>query len=213
MAQVYLRPRSYGGMIERVSDAHDSYCGDECIQVSLAILGDESSTWRPYDYGYGLAGSSIRLQFPSIKLLDYLDRWPELEASTNPIAVMVMAHLKTKAAVRDASERKRWKWVLIRRLYEQGWQRQDIEQILRMLDWMMTLPPELERQFREELEAYEEERKMPLITSMERLAKEEGIQEGSERRTREQDSHWCNTSSLCTPSQTCNSSHWKKRGT
>lgn len=145
--------------------------------VSLAILGDESPTWRPCDYGYGVAGSSIRLQFPSIKLLDYLEQWQELESSSNPIAVLVMAHLRTKATVREPSERKRWKWVLIRRLYEQGWGREDIEQILRMLDWMMTLPPELERQFREELDTYEEERKMPLITSMERLAKEEGIQQ------------------------------------
>ncbi|NJK63763.1 MAG: hypothetical protein HC921_14700, partial [Synechococcaceae cyanobacterium SM2_3_1] len=44
----------------------------------------------------------------------------------------------------------------------------------------MTLPPELKRQFREELEQYEAEVKMPLISSMEELAKEEGIQIGKQ---------------------------------
>jgi hypothetical protein len=42
----------------------------------------------------------------------------------------------------------------------------------------MDLPPELERQFAEEIHRYEEERKMPYITSVERLAREEGLEEG-----------------------------------
>ena len=42
----------------------------------------------------------------------------------------------------------------------------------------MTLPPELEHRFREELELFEEEQKMPYITSIERLGREEGLQEG-----------------------------------
>lgn len=107
----------------------------------------------------------------------YEARWAELEASQNPVAVIVMAHLKTKATIKDPQMRKQWKWVLIRGLYERGWEREDIEQILRILDWMMTLPEELAREFREELTAYEEERKMPLITSMEQFAKEDALRE------------------------------------
>lgn len=36
----------------------------------------------------------------------------------------------------------------------------------------------LERELRAELRQYQEERQMPYVTSIERLAKEEGIQEG-----------------------------------
>jgi len=43
---------------------------------------------------------------------------------------------------------------------------------------MMTLPDHLEREFWAELRQYQEERQMPYVTSIERLAKEEGIQEG-----------------------------------
>jgi hypothetical protein len=42
----------------------------------------------------------------------------------------------------------------------------------------MALPRELERRFREELEQFEEEQKMPFVTSAERLGREEGRQEG-----------------------------------
>jgi hypothetical protein len=61
--------------------------------VSLAVLGDEQSTWRPQEYRYGQWGCEIHLRFPIIKLLDY--EWETLEASDNPFAVVVMAHRKT----------------------------------------------------------------------------------------------------------------------
>ena len=42
---------------------------------------------------------------------------------------------------------------------------------------MMTLPDRLEREFQTELRQYQEERQMPYVTSIERLAKEEGQRE------------------------------------
>jgi hypothetical protein len=45
----------------------------------------------------------------------------ELEASRNPFATIVMAHLKTQETRHDVAERHVWKFRLIRRLYEQGY--------------------------------------------------------------------------------------------
>jgi hypothetical protein len=73
--------------------------------VSVAILGDERPWWRPQSYGYSLGSYRLSLEFPTVKLLDYQQRWPELEASSNPFAIMVMAHLKTKATTGDFPER------------------------------------------------------------------------------------------------------------
>jgi hypothetical protein len=42
---------------------------------------------------------------------------------------------------------------------------------------MMTLPDRLEREFRAKLRQYQEERQMTYVTSIERLAKEEGQRE------------------------------------
>jgi uncharacterized protein Smg (DUF494 family) len=93
-----------------------------------------------------------------IKLLDYLPRWDELEASQNPFAIVVMAHLKTKETRNDAVARKEWKFKLTRSLYEQGYERQDILNLFRFIDWILELPEGLKQSFRNELEEYERER-------------------------------------------------------
>ncbi|NJK64252.1 MAG: hypothetical protein HC921_17570 [Synechococcaceae cyanobacterium SM2_3_1] len=149
--------------------------------MSLAVLGYERSSWRPDRYIYTLAGCELSLKFPIVKLVDYEDRWSELEVSDNPMAVVVMAHLRSRMTKSDAQARKQWKWILTRRLYERGYSREDVIRLIRVMDRIMTLPPELKRQFREELEQYEAEVKMPLLSSMEELAKEEGIQIGEQR--------------------------------
>lgn len=88
-----------------------------------------------------------------------------------------MAHLKTKATTSQPQQRKQWKWTLVRKLFEQGYSRNDVVELFRLIDWMMTLPDRLEREFRAELRQYQEERQMPYVTSIERLAKEEGQRE------------------------------------
>jgi hypothetical protein len=47
-----------------------------------------------------------------------------------------------------------------------------------LIDWLLTLPQELEVAFREDLIKFERERTMPYVTSIERLGREEGRQEG-----------------------------------
>ena len=44
--------------------------------------------------------------------------------------------------------------------------------------WLLRLPEDLEREFTRELLAFEEETKMPYITSVERIGRQEGRQEG-----------------------------------
>jgi hypothetical protein len=146
--------------------------------ASLAILGDDRETWRPGPFETDLWGCRAKFEFPTIKLLDYESRWSELEASRNPFAIAVMAHLKTKATRQDFPSRKEWKFRLTRRLYEQGYERQDILNLFKFLDWIMELPQDLKQAFRTELEQYEQERQMPYITSIEQMAKAEGKAEG-----------------------------------
>ncbi|MFO5527304.1 MAG: hypothetical protein ACLBM1_05630 [Cuspidothrix sp.] len=67
---------------------------------------------------------------------------------------------------------------LVRMLLESGLSRQDIRQLFRFIDWIMVLPEELAISFKTEIKSYEEARKMRYVTSIERLAKQEGIEEG-----------------------------------
>jgi hypothetical protein len=142
--------------------------------ASLAILGDERDTWRPEPFQTELWGCNVRFEFPIIKLLDYATRWNELEASLNPFAVVVMAHLKTKETRNDAIARKEWKFRLTRGLYERRYERQDIINLFRFIDWILELPEDLKRSFRDELEEYERERQMPYVTSIEQMGIEQG---------------------------------------
>ncbi|MFM6513052.1 MAG: hypothetical protein ACKPH4_03475, partial [Microcystis panniformis] len=112
--------------------------------ISLAILGDERVNWRPDSYNYTIAGCEVSLKFPTVKLLDYEESWSELEASSNPFAIIVMAHLKTKATTGKLPQPEQWKWKLIRGLYEKEFERERIIKLFEIIDNMMTLSPELQ---------------------------------------------------------------------
>jgi len=146
--------------------------------ASLAVLGDERATWRPNQFSDELWGCEVRFRFPVVKLLDYEQRWQELEASRNPFATVVMAHLKAQETRNDARERFSSKLYLTRRLYEQGYEREDVINLFRFIDWVMSLPEELEQDFWREVIQLQEDRRMPYITSIERLATQKGIEQG-----------------------------------
>ncbi len=135
--------------------------------VSLAVLGDERKNWRPASYGYALGGCEVSLKFPIAKLVDYEAQWQDLEASTNPFAVIVMAHLKTKATTGKPIEREQSKWNIVRGLYDRGFERAEIIKLFQVIDRMMTLPQELAQSFEERLSNFQEERKVPLLSNME----------------------------------------------
>jgi hypothetical protein len=141
--------------------------------VSLAVLGDDRLTWRPKPYEDELWGCKITFNFPMVKLLDYESRWAELEASMNPFAIVVMAHLKTKSTKQDLRSRKEWKFKLTRRLFEQGFDRQDIIELFLFLDWLMELPNELKREFKNEFYQYQEDRQMRYISTIEQIGIED----------------------------------------
>ncbi|MEO0852326.1 MAG: DUF4351 domain-containing protein, partial [Cyanobacteria bacterium J06648_11] len=155
----------------RLSDRHDKPI------VSLAILGDEDANWRPNSYQVELWGCRTSFQFPTVKLLDYKQRWEELENSQNPFATAVMAHLKAKETRTEISNRRRWKLTLTRRLFERGYSRQQIVDLYRFIDWVLTLPPDIERAFQTDLKAIQQRNDMPYISTLERMAAQQGRQE------------------------------------
>ncbi|MBD6620843.1 cytosolic protein [Komarekiella sp. 'clone 1'] len=146
--------------------------------ASLAVLGDERVNWRPNQFGYELFGCRVNFQFPVIKLLDYQQRLPELEANRNPFATVVMAHLAALQTRSDRLQRKQQKLALVRRLYEQGLERSDIINLFGFIDWVMTLPAQLEAEFWQEYRDFEASKSMQYVTSVERFGIQKGKQEG-----------------------------------
>jgi hypothetical protein len=145
--------------------------------VSLAILGDERATWRPQQFGYSLFGCKLDFQFPIIKLVDYQQRLSELENDSNPFATIVMAHLAALNTRNDRNNRKEQKLALVQRLYEKGFAEQDVLNLIAFVDWMLTLPPNLEAEFKLEIQQLEAGRRMKYVTSFERSGIEIGKQQ------------------------------------
>ena len=62
----------------------------------------------------------------------------------------------------------------MKRLYQRGYSLEDIQQLFQFIDWIMTLSEELEKQFANDIYRYEEDQRMPYVTSVERM----GIKKG-----------------------------------
>jgi hypothetical protein len=86
--------------------------------------------------------------------------------------------LKNLETRQDPAARLGWKIRLIRGLYERGLTEDEVRQLFRLIDWMMDLPEAWDQEFDQTLARIEEEKKMPYITSIERLALKRGKAEG-----------------------------------
>ena len=145
--------------------------------ASFAVLADTSPKWKPTQFQYELLGTVATLQFQVAKLLEYKTRWTELEQSSNPFAVVVMAHLRMQETRKKPEHRYRWKFMLVKMLYQKGYTRKQILDLLRFMDWILVLPSELEQKLTQDVKQFEEE-SMPYVTSWERQGFEKGVKEG-----------------------------------
>ncbi|MFN7948433.1 MAG: DUF4351 domain-containing protein [Blastocatellia bacterium] len=158
----------------RIFDRYD------CEVVSLVLLTDGNAASQTMVWQSGRWGCELIFRFPVVSLADYENRWAELDASHNPFAVAVMAHLRVKQARGDNRRKRDWKRELIFRLYERGYSRTEVYTFFRFIDWIMILPTEMEERLKTEIQQYEEGKRMPYISSWERLAMEEGREQGLE---------------------------------
>jgi len=153
--------------------------------VTLAVLGDERATWRPASYGYDLWGCRARLEFPTAKLLDFPQE--QLATSTNPCALVIWAHRVAQATRRSVPDRVVEKMALLRRLVRLGYDSKRANELYRIIDWLVQVPPEEEAAMVQQLT--QEEGDAPFITSAERYfmtrGLERGIEQGIERGLRE----------------------------
>ncbi len=146
--------------------------------ISLAVLCDESPTWRPTTFAYGRWDCKMELTFRIAKLLDYAGEGEKLEASDNPFAAVVLAHIKAMETKRDPLTRKQWKLRIVKGLYQRKWTKDQIVQLFVAIDWMMELPEDLDKTFESDLDEFEEETHVKYVSSIERRGEQRGEQRG-----------------------------------
>ena len=59
-----------------------------------------------------------------------------------------------------------------------GFERDSIIILFKFIDWMMTLPTDLAREFWQEYSSFEESKHMQYVTSVERIGIEKGVRKG-----------------------------------
>ena len=165
-------PRRMYNYYHRIADRYGK------AVVSLAVLADEHPSWRPNVYEEENWGCSSRFEYLICKLLDYKQTSEALEASLNPIATVVAAHLAAQATHGKLVNRFNLKWRLTRKLHEKGYTKQEVRNLYRLIDWVLTMPKKMDLAFEKKVIAYEEKNRMPFITSIERIGIEKGLKKG-----------------------------------
>jgi hypothetical protein len=144
--------------------------------ITLVVLADLDEAWRPSEYAFRVGDFESRLQFPVCKLIDKLDtEWRDDHSLPVQVARAQIEALRTAS---DSEGRYRAKWGLVRKLYDLGYNADEVREIIRLIDWMMQLPEVLSRKFEQELAVLEESLNMPYVTSMERIAEARGEARG-----------------------------------
>jgi hypothetical protein len=158
--------------------AFDKFREEGTDVISLVVLTDEDESWRPDEYFFSRWGFEHRMKIPIVKLIDYKNKKElkeKLETSTNPMTMVVKAQLKSYELKKaDDKKKSTVKWEFIRQCYEKGYAKEQIDILLKFIDWIIQLPEDLNRQLSEKISKIEEVHKMPYVTSWERIAKKDG---------------------------------------
>jgi predicted transposase YdaD len=182
LIHIEVQAQRVAGFSARVHHYHFRIFDQYRLPVaSFVVLADNEPGWRPGPYTYDLWGCRGEFHFPTVKLLDFAERADELEKSSNPFALVVLAHLKARETANDHGRRISWKVRLLKSLYDRRWTREEVRQLLRTIDWFLTLSKADNQTVREAIEADEQEKKMPYISSFEQMAMEQGEARGEAR--------------------------------
>ena len=146
--------------------------------ITIAILTDNNSSWRPHTFEAQLWGETIlSFHFKTTKLLDYHAKQDILENTDNLFGIVVLAHLAAQRTRKDVEQRLTYKFQLTRRLYERGLDRKRIFNLYMFIDWVLTLPEDLEIRYNEQIHQLEREKTMTYITSAERIGMKKGYEQ------------------------------------
>ncbi|OGV27967.1 MAG: hypothetical protein A3F18_08755, partial [Legionellales bacterium RIFCSPHIGHO2_12_FULL_37_14] len=154
--------------------------------LTLVILTDRQLHWRPDHYEVQVLGKTIlHFQFHMVKLWDYRHHRQALEETDNPFGTVVLAQLAALTTRKSLSQRFNQKMYLTKLLYQRGWNRKQVLNLYKFIDWVLTLPEELAIEYNHQVHELTEEKTMAYITTAERIGmqkgREEGIQEGIQR--------------------------------
>ncbi|MGA9225943.1 MAG: hypothetical protein WB217_06325, partial [Mesobacillus sp.] len=158
--------------------------------VAIALLTDASGRFQPGKYHRGIFGTEVTYKYNSYKFNDHNEA--ELENSSNPFAIAVLAGKYANAAKNDDEKRYRFKYKLMRLVLQKMIQPLDerriyLSALTYFIDYLLQLPIELTEKLRNEIMISKEaidliylDRKNlpPTFGELRKMEREEGKIEG-----------------------------------
>lgn len=151
--------------------------------ASVAVLIDGDRKFRPDSFRMELFGCVTVFKFPVIKLLDF-DR-EGIEKDDSPFAIVTRVQLAKLKSERNPDRRYSFRMELTKELYQKNYSKEQVIRLYRFIDYVLKLPKLKALQFKQELELFEEGRRMPYVTSTEMIAREEGLMQGQLQNAKE----------------------------
>ncbi len=123
------------------------------------------------------------LSTTTVCLIGIIERWPaadeeSLESNSSLFAPVVLAHLKTLETLHDVEARRISLVRMIKGLYTRGLTAEQIRNLYRVIESMMSLPEPLTKLAWKEIRDFVKEKNMAYITGAELVGREEGLAEG-----------------------------------
>jgi hypothetical protein len=143
--------------------------------ISLVIFGDDDPEWEPNHYVYECGGYRKDVLYPTAKLLKFRGREEELLRHENPLALLVVAHLLTLSTGREEGERREGKLRLLLAVLERKMEPDENYHILRLIDSLVELPAESQRELWQEIHQRAREDQMPFLSYPEQVAVKKGL--------------------------------------
>jgi hypothetical protein len=146
--------------------------------VSIAILADNEPNWHPSTFTQSLGGCRLEFNFYTVKLLDMDEE--QLLNDPNPCALILAAFRRAMRA--DTAEfMLASRMELVRLALDRGYTEEQVEQLIRLLEWVMVLPEVLEERYEQFLEEVKREQNTPYLSVLERKALREGWEQGVQK--------------------------------
>ncbi len=148
--------------------------------LAIAILTDSSKNYHPSEFVYNFYDTRLNYSYRTYKVVEQSEE--RLSKSKNPFALAILAALYSIKAKNNEEMKLKFKLKLVRTLLKKGYEEKEIIEMFRFIDGVVKLNDVMrEKLFKDEIMKMKEVKDMPYITSIERLAKEEGIEKGIEK--------------------------------
>jgi len=145
---------------------------------SIAILGDQSPTWRPSRFELIAGHTHTTFEFETIKLRDFENCLADLLLSDNVFAWLVAAHLFTLRTRREPLKRAIVKAKLLTGLRSTGWEQPKFRDVYDLIDRMMSLPKILQERIEKQQDLLEGRNEMAWKYLWEERAEQRGEARG-----------------------------------